>query len=246
MAVITSIQKAISGNRFKIFFSIVIASAIATAVTVDQQSKNLIKLLIVTGIFVSIFNWQELKRNSREFDKNIALILVLYYLSILLSIAVNPINKNTLHDAQIMSIGFTSIFIWALMISIQFRADYFWWGIVLCAISSGVYAFYEVGIYGISHRAVGSVGKPIMFGDVAMISGVLSFTAINHFKKHKLPVNLLPHFAIIMGISASFLSGSRGGWIFLPFAALIILFLRYKTGGNPITWKRVIISLIIF
>ncbi len=119
MAIKTSIERVITGHRFKISFSIIIAFVLAATVTIDQQSKNLINLLVVAGIFVTIFNWHEINKHSMEFDKTSALVLGFFYFSILLSIALNPINKNTWHDAQIMSIGFTSIFIWSLMISIR-------------------------------------------------------------------------------------------------------------------------------
>ncbi|MGD8587226.1 MAG: hypothetical protein PVG22_00205, partial [Chromatiales bacterium] len=164
MATRNVLEKAISDRRFKLFFNFIIAFVLAAAVTIDQQSKNLIKLLVVAGLLVTFFNWRDIKRHASEFDAGSLVVLFLYFLGIILAIAANPINDDTLHDLRIMSIGFTSIFIWSLMISIRFRADFFWWGIMLCAISSGGYALVELYHYGIDHRAVGSSNKWIMFG----------------------------------------------------------------------------------
>ena len=91
MAIKQALERAFSDRRFGIFFSLVIAFVLAAAVTIDQQSKNLIKLLVAAGVFVTLFNWQEIKRHALEFDKLSVLALGFFYLSILLSIALNPI-----------------------------------------------------------------------------------------------------------------------------------------------------------
>jgi O-antigen ligase len=223
MAIHSALEKAFSDRRFKLLFSFVIAFVLAAAVTIDQQSKNFIKLLAVAGLLVTLLNWREIKRHAGEFHLGSVVALLLYFFAILLAITANPINQDTFHDLRIMSIGFTSIFIWGLLISIRFRADFFWWGILLCAISSGGYALVEVYHYGIDHRAVGSSNKWVMFGDIALISGLLSMAAINHFKHKSTLWKWLPYFAAGMGLIASFLSGTRGGWIYLPLAGIIFL-----------------------
>jgi len=247
MAILKGAEKIVSSDAFKLFFSFTIAFVIAAAITIDQQSKNLVKLLVVAGLFAVLLNWHEIKRHTTECDKRAVWALGLYFLGILLAIAANPINEDTWHDLKTMSIGFTSILIWCLMISIRFRADYFWWGVVLCAISAGIYALIEVGLYGVTHRAVGSSGKWIMFGDVAMMSGVISIAAVSQFRKYQSPVRLIPIAASVLGITASVLSGTRGAWLFFPLAAVIVLFFFYRKGRLQLTWKTTaVISLLFF
>jgi O-antigen ligase len=243
MAIRNGLEKAFSDRRFKLFFSFVIAFVLAAAVTIDQQSKNLIKLLVVAGVLVTFINWQEIKRHASEFDMGSLVVLIVYFLSILLAIVANPINDDTLHDLRIMSIGFTSVFIWSLMVSIRFRADFFWWGILLCALSTGVYALVQVGMHGVAYRAVGSSGKPIMFGDIAMVSGVISIAALTHFRKYPSPARLIPVIAALMGILASILSGSRGGWLFLPLAIAIFLLFLNRHGSLRLSFKSILVSL---
>jgi O-antigen ligase len=68
-------------------------------------------------------------------------------------------------------------------------------------------------------------GSPIIFGDLAMLFGVLSFVfSVKFYKKKSFPVFLL---AAIVGIAASLFSGSRGGWIVLAILLPFLLsFLR--------------------
>jgi O-antigen ligase len=60
------------------------------------------------------------------------------------------------------------------------------------------------------------------------MSGVLSLGAINHFKQMSAPWRWLPYIAIILGLTASFLSGTRGGWIYLPLAGIIFFIYHRK------------------
>ena len=230
MAINNGLEKAFSDTRVKIFFSFIIAFVIAATVTIDQQSKNLIKLLLLAGLLATLFNWRAIKRHIDEFEPGSILVLFLYLFGILLAILANPINGDTFHDLRIMSIGFTSVLIWSLMISIRFRADYFWWGILSCALSTGVYALIQVGMHDITYRATGSSGKWIMFGDVAMMSGLLSLTAMAHFRRHSLFFKVVPIIAFLMGVLASILSGSRGGWLFLPLALIIVFYFLHVKG----------------
>lgn len=64
----------------------------------------------------------------------------------------------------------------------------------------------------------------IMFGDTAMMLGFMSCAALMYFyAKRQSVMCLLSVLGVLSGVSASFLSGSRGGWIAAPFIAFFIL-----------------------
>ncbi len=75
-----------------------------------------------------------------------------------------------------------------------------------------------------------------------MISGVLSIAAINNFNKYNLLLKYIPIFASIMGIAASIFSGSRGGWLFLPVAAAILL-IHLRKNNTFYSLKNILLSI---
>ena len=100
--------------------------------------------------------------------------------------------------------------------------EWLWYGVVIGAIGAFGVAFYEKIILGYD-RAHGSE-YPIMFGDTGMLLGLLSLVAVSYFLAQKRNIWLyLSLFGGICGIGASFLSGSRGGWIALPLIGFFIL-----------------------
>lgn len=239
------LEKLFTNHKLIIFFNFLVAFVIATSVSVDQQSKNFIKLLVAAGILVTFFCRNDLRRHLMERDLGVFAVLACFYLSVLLSISLNPLNEHTLHNVEVLSIGLTSIFVWNLLIVIRFRADFFWWGVTLCAISAGLYSLLQLLLHGIDARAGGSSGKAIMFGDIALISGLMSVAASNHFKARTNYLRYVPHISILMGVIASTLSGSRGGWIFVPVAIIIMLYhQRFLHPDKPYLSPKMMLSTI--
>lgn len=65
---------------------------------------------------------------------------------------------------------------------------------------------------------------PIQSGDIAMTFGIICLPiVIYHLNKSALIVSTICSVGAAFGISASYLSGSRGGWVFVPIAILFLL-----------------------
>lgn len=64
-------------------------------------------------------------------------------------------------------------------------------------------------------------GAAIIFGNLAMLFGVLSFIFAAFYLKHKLFFVFL--FFGLLGVSASFFSGTRGGWIVLVTLPFVLI-----------------------
>jgi O-antigen ligase len=119
---------------------------------------------------------------------------------------------------------------------------YFFIGILFGAISAGIFALYQLNFASVTNIH-GYIMK-INFGNISLLLGIMSISGLFllqgvHYKKTLFFICLL---AFIFGLTASILSGTRGGWVALPFFAS--LFLIY----TPIKkWKKVssIIALIL-
>lgn len=85
------------------------------------------------------------------------------------------------------------------------------------------------------HRLGSKFLNPIHFGDLALAFGVLSAAALNWWRKDKNWVVALKIAGLAAGLSTSVLTGSRGGWIALPFVLAIVLWERGR--GKPLRWK---------
>lgn len=103
-----------------------------------------------------------------------------------------------------------------------------WYGCAVGAIVAGIAAMDQVWwhlLLAPEERAAGSV-HPIIFGDMALLLGVLSLAGLNYFWRQHRVLIALPLLAAPLGMLASFLSASRGGWLALP--ALALLFAWYE------------------
>lgn len=103
----------------------------------------------------------------------------------------------------------------------RFSLKWMWYGLAIGAISGFILGGYEHWVQG--HARAGAHMNPIMFGDINMLFGLLCLVGIWFFKAAKSNRGMI--FMAIgggCGIFASFLSGSRGGWIAMPMAVLYI------------------------
>jgi O-antigen ligase len=98
--------------------------------------------------------------------------------------------------------------------------------VAAAAAFSGLHACWEYLQFGPAHRAAGSKGKAIPFGDIAILSSVLSFLGACLYAQTKPYRAAAFALGAVLGGYASLASHTRGALIFLPSAlAAIIAFL---------------------
>jgi len=105
-----------------------------------------------------------------------------------------------------------------------------WYGLFVGALVSALYGinqtmrdpvFDAVFVW----RAEG-VTNPIIYGDIALLLGIMCLAGTGWFRSKSNWLVVLPVLAVIMGLVASALSHSRGGWIAIPI--LLIVFIWYS------------------
>lgn len=102
------------------------------------------------------------------------------------------------------------------------KLHWFWYGLFAGAIGAGGLAIYQR--VGLNWERAGGFHHIIMFGDVAMAMGLMALAAIAHFRNTRL--SLMPYCAFIAGLTASILSGTRGGWIVLILSVIPLWIFR--------------------
>jgi len=96
------------------------------------------------------------------------------------------------------------------------------------------------GLNEFGSRASNLYLNPIHFGNLSLALGVLSACLISQTALPSLRANALQLSGLIAGLSASALSGTRGGWIAIPIVIIAWLYLSSET--NKI--KRLVIGLV--
>ena len=111
------------------------------------------------------------------------------------------------------------------------RIRWFWFGLCVGAVGAGALALTQRLVHGVD-RVEGYTLHAITFGDLALALGVMSLCSVSEFRKTRLA--FLPLAALLCGVTASILSGSRGGWLALPLAAVPLFLCRRAIHGRAI------------
>ena len=125
------------------------------------------------------------------------------------------------------------IFILVIPVYIYFKHNvveekHIWPGLVAGSFIAQIVAIYQVfGPLNLP-RAIGSV-HPILFGDMALIMGVMSLAGVGWWHQQRRWMAVVPYCAFVAGLGASALSLSRGGWVALPLLGLVLIWysIRY-------------------
>lgn len=123
-----------------------------------------------------------------------------------------------------LTIGFV-LFFFLSILNPQKLLHYFGWGCTAGAI--GIFAwsifFPPPAIWAGSHRLGNYYTNPIPFGDIAMLLGFLAVITMQSSERSNLFIIFVRLFALVCGVYISYKSGSRGGWVAMPFLVAIIL-----------------------
>lgn len=124
-----------------------------------------------------------------------------------------------------------------LILAVRPSATWLVAGIFFGSISAGGIAIYERFILGVG-RAVGPLNA-IQFGNLSMLWGVFSAVVVCYLAQQKSKSKgiwiCLGLFALatLAGVMGSLLSGSRGGWIGIPF----VLSVFWRAYGGYFSWR---------
>lgn len=121
-----------------------------------------------------------------------------------------------------------------------------WLGLVSGSLAVALLAIYEIFFLGLGRS--GGFNNPIQFGNLSMLMGLFCLAGLgwaasltNQKQRHFFLIAL--SLGALAGLAGSFLSGSRGGWVGLPFV-LLVLFKAYHRFFNRRT-KLLAITVVI-
>jgi O-antigen ligase len=111
-----------------------------------------------------------------------------------------------------------------------------WTGSATGALLGGIYASYQSLVL-LSGRATGNLPHPIIFGDLAVVLSCMALFGVLYFETAQRNVWLRAYLLLctLMGVWASLLSGTKGGW--LSIVMFLFIFVWRLTTGHRAGWR---------
>lgn len=223
------------------YTSLIFSSALfllpALALTL-RAGITFIELAILCG---SAFYWRRLWQERATLFGSAGAIVTAFALSFALGLAsllatgLDPkFIENPLKAMLVMPVI-------GLVVLGRPKGDWLWYGLCAGTVGAAGLALYQRFVLH-EPRAEG-VHMAIMFGDVAMAMGLMSLASIQRFARTRL--SFLPLLAFAAGITASILSGTRGGWMALVLSVVpIYSYGRHAVGRRVIVFALAGVSLL--
>ncbi len=146
-------------------------------------------------------------------DKLLITALLMYFAMGVVTNLVHHLPSNAYDNFSRFLLAVPVLF---LLLRFPVKPIFLWSGIAIGAIGAAVIAVLDFYVHG-EDRA-GGHNNPIQFGDIAMLFACLLLVGFAWAKQTSKPMMMLFLLGITGGVFASFLSGSRGGWLALPVA----------------------------
>jgi len=214
----------------KLFWFVSISAFLfpALALVVKQSDGVIYVLLSLVGLWYAAF-----RRKSITLEKDEKLLIFAIGFFFVAAVVAVIFSEDPARGIHKLSKYFRFLLViptYFLFRKVKIPESVFWNGVTCGAIFSGLMAIFEatVGpVYQFRWDQVAGATHPILFGDLALTMGVISMLGIRFYRSILPRLIVLPIAGLLLGLVASFLSGSRGSWVALPILlALLIWFIR--------------------
>ena len=212
-----------------------------TILIADDIGSTAFFLLAIIGLIFPFFN-KDCKPLQPE-GKWLIAAVVFYFAVATLSYLLGDFGEAGIKNLGRYARFLLVIPIFLLLIRVRPFKGAVWYGFAMGAIIAGMVSLDQIWwhlLFSPTSRASGSVNA-IMFGDIALVLAIMNLANLGYFWEKRHWLIALPLSAAVLGFTASFLSGSRGGWVAIP--ALILLL--WKTKQSIRAWQLFSITAII-
>ncbi|MDH5570327.1 MAG: O-antigen ligase family protein [Gammaproteobacteria bacterium] len=227
----------LQANKHQLVVNIALLLYPITILAIPVINGLIFSILALLGLWTILSQRQELQPLTRQEQ--------LIFVSLLFFFIASQISTFRYG----ISYGMTGKFIHLpLLIPIYFYLKHtgvslkaLWFGLIGGAIVTIFISFHDL-IVEHNLRAQG-ITHPIIFGDLALILGVMSLAGYGWFAHRNNWQKILPIIALSLGLISSFLSMSRGAWVAIP--ALFIAFVWFSRSRISLKMSSLFASLLI-
>lgn len=158
-----------------------------------------------------------------------------FTVAVLISLVETGFARGAVRELDVLLRPLWAIPILYLLIRVRTAPALLWFGVSAGAVAVGSSALYEYFTVDNFFRADGSTSA-IHFGNTGLLMGFISAVGIPFFRQMGKPWLVIPVLALVFGLLASLLSGSRGGWVALPALAVLLLWHLRRVGYRRVPW----------
>jgi O-antigen ligase len=216
------------------------------AVVIKHAGSGSLVLLSLLGISTFFLKGY---RSPAPVEKRLFITVGFFFIVALLSYVLGEMNYRGFKDlGSFLRLLLLIPFIY-LLLRVRVTQGVFWWGLALGAIVAGVHAIYEVSSgWPSMNKALraGGVTNPIYFGNLSLVMGGMAFAGLKYFRNRGIALAALPFVALVFGLIASFLSGSRGGWVALPALFMLYLWFYWRSLRAWQRWGTMVLVPLVF
>ncbi|HUF21458.1 MAG TPA: O-antigen ligase family protein [Burkholderiales bacterium] len=187
-------------------------------------------LAALFGVY-AMARWSSAQRPLTRDERLACVGFGAFAVTILISLGDTGASRQAVRELDVLLRPLWAIPIIYLFIRARPPEGLLWFGVSLGAILAGLNALYEVAGADEYVRATGATSA-ITYGNSALAMGFIAAIGYSYFRRLGKPYLAVPAAALLLGLLASALSGSRGGWVAVPALAVLLLWhcwrLRYR------------------
>lgn len=185
-------------------------------------------VLAVIGLMTAVFGRPKALRQLHSVEKLSIVGYATFAVGVIVSVAETGFSYSAARELDVMLRPLWAIPILLLFLRLRMDAGLLWWGAAIGSVVAGCTAVYDLVVSDVA-RAEGGTSA-LTFGNTALLMGTIALIGYRYFTSLGRVFNVIPYLAFLAGIIASFLSGSRGGWLALPLLIGLVLYNLWRSG----------------
>ncbi|MBN2865582.1 MAG: O-antigen ligase family protein [Thiotrichales bacterium] len=161
-------------------------------------------------------------------ERRIYFVLALYFIGALASLL---INQDALANLDEPTKFLFTILLIMVIARHRFDIHFFWLFILFATLSNVVYVVWLGGDFyqpGFNRLSSDLISNPLYFGNLSLLFGFLSLSGLiwtqDKNSQHKKLWIILFLLGFVGGVYLSIMSGTRGGWVAIPFVSYFVLY----------------------
>lgn len=224
-------------DKLGVFTIFVLIGVPALFLIVPNTGSELYHLAALVGIVMMVRRSAVAPRPFVAEEKLASFGYAAFAVTVLISLASRGASYDAVRELDVLLRPLWAIPILYLFIRSRPPEGVLWVGMSLGAILAGLNAIFEIAMVDRYVRVEGATG-PITYGNAALVMGVIAALGVPYFRRLGPLYVLIPAVALLLGLLACFLSGTRGAWVGIPALVLLLIwnywqpmYRRFAIGG---------------
>lgn len=215
-------SRGLAAYLLSIFTAIVLLSFPVLLLHVRHGGSSPYHLLALVAIISAALRFPIAPRTLQAEERLAIVGFGIFTLTIFISLVDTGFSREAIRELDVLLRPMWAIPIVFFFIRVRPSEGLFWFGTTAGATAAGINSLWE-WLGAERYGRVDGATSAITYGNTALLMGFVSLLAIPYIRnKFGRKYTFLPFVAFLLGLIASFLSGSRGGWIALPVLTALL------------------------